>query len=409
MDVRHAVVETARWVRYGCHYIRNEAVALARSAGRVRHPGAEREQLIQSAKAAGAALLAWVLAAYVLHSPVALMAPWVALVLVQSTVYRSVLKGVQQLVAIAIGAVLALALEVAVGNTLIALAIALPVMLLLAQWRHFGAEGIYGATTALFVLAYGPQSWGGVLDRMVEAALGAAVGVAVNAFVHPPVLLRRGRTWVRSIGGDLHELLTEMARGLSGDVGYDRARAWHARVDGLDRSLEYLRSTLSWARESLALNPARTRYLPTQPERSYQTVAAIFERLVDHVSDVTRTLVDDADETRAVATGDVEERISADTLRSYGVFLREVAGGVLAFVGRVTAEASQDDSTARLDETTKWAEAAFDRFRVQVRRSGIQERSAALGALLFAGHRLLSDMGEMRASAADEEVSRPGS
>ncbi|MBO0830279.1 MAG: hypothetical protein J2P24_21100 [Streptosporangiales bacterium] len=153
-----ATQHALRQVRYGLRSARSEVAALVRTASRVREQGPEREQLIQSGKSAGAALLAWVVAAYLLNSPVALMAPWVALVLVQATVYRSVLKGVQQLVAIAVGAVFALAVQLAVGNTLIALAISLPVMLLLGQWRHFGAEGIYGATTVLFVLAYGPRS-----------------------------------------------------------------------------------------------------------------------------------------------------------------------------------------------------------------------------------------------------------
>lgn len=404
MDIRYATARAARHARYGMYAAWREITAVAGSAALVRRPGRERGLLIQAGKSAGAALLAWVVAAYLLDSPVALMAPWVALVLVQSTVYRSVLYGVQQLVAIALGAVLALGVQVAVGNTLLSLVIALPVMLVLGQWRHFGSQGVYGATTVLFVLAYGPHSWGGVVDRLAMSGLGAVIGIAVNALVYPPVLLRRSRTWVQSIGSDLHGLLTDMATGLAGDFGYEDARTWHAQLDHLDRSLEGLRSSLSWGRESLTLNPARRRHVPTEPEWSHQQVASNFERMIDHLADITRTLVDDGHVTRAIVGEDEEERTDVTTLRPYGVFLREVAGGVDTYARRVTAELPQNDATARLDEKHHCAERAFDRFRERIRTSDGQERGAVLGSLLLAGHRVLVDLGEMRGSAASEEL-----
>src|SRR5688572_25065497 len=72
-----------------------------RSVGRAaraawRGPGRERDLLVQSLKAAAAALLAWLLAQVWLGDPMALMAPWVALVLVQATVYSSLVQGARQ-------------------------------------------------------------------------------------------------------------------------------------------------------------------------------------------------------------------------------------------------------------------------------------------------------------------------
>ncbi|MBC7267555.1 MAG: FUSC family protein, partial [Streptomyces sp.] len=54
-----------------------------------RGPGRERDLAVQSLKAAAAALLAWLVAREWLGDPMALMAPWVAVVLVQATVYSS--------------------------------------------------------------------------------------------------------------------------------------------------------------------------------------------------------------------------------------------------------------------------------------------------------------------------------
>lgn len=60
MDIRYTAQRAGRSVRYGFRAAVGEAGALAHTASRVRESGPEREQLIQSGKSAGAALLAWV-------------------------------------------------------------------------------------------------------------------------------------------------------------------------------------------------------------------------------------------------------------------------------------------------------------------------------------------------------------
>ncbi|MDF9869134.1 hypothetical protein OKW18_001272 [Streptomyces pratensis] len=134
-----------------------EFAAVRRSTGRaLRHSGPERATAVQALKAAGAAMAAWALAAFWIESPMALMAPWTALVLVDTTVYRSLRACVQQMVIISVGAVWAsAAMYLTRGSTLPAMAVSLPPLMLIAGYRRLGAQGVYGATTALFVIAYG--------------------------------------------------------------------------------------------------------------------------------------------------------------------------------------------------------------------------------------------------------------
>jgi uncharacterized membrane protein YgaE (UPF0421/DUF939 family) len=61
----------------------------------VTESGAERDTVVQSLKAAEAALLAWALTGWWWDAPMALLAPWTALFLVQNTVYRSLLSALQ--------------------------------------------------------------------------------------------------------------------------------------------------------------------------------------------------------------------------------------------------------------------------------------------------------------------------
>lgn len=198
------------------YVLRAEARGIADAAARAwRGPGRERDLVVQSLKAAGAATLAWAVSGWWLQDPVALMAPWVAVVLVQATVYRSLFKGLQQLVAIAVGTLLAAGAEALTGNTLASVALVLPVVMLLSNWPRLGDQGIYGPTTALFTLTSGPVSGLTVSHRLLQALLGAAIGIAVNALVFPPVHLRNVRENLSRLARGTEETLTGIAEGLA--------------------------------------------------------------------------------------------------------------------------------------------------------------------------------------------------
>jgi uncharacterized membrane protein YgaE (UPF0421/DUF939 family) len=81
----------------------------------------------------------------------AFVAPWVAVVLVESTVYRSLAHGLQQVAAIAAGTVVATGVALVLNNTMVTMVVVLPAVLLLVQWQRLGSQGIYAATGALFV------------------------------------------------------------------------------------------------------------------------------------------------------------------------------------------------------------------------------------------------------------------
>ncbi|MGD9485449.1 FUSC family protein [Streptomyces sp. TRM70308] len=307
--------------------VRREALAVGRAAKHVvTRPGRERDVAVQSLKAALAAWVAWVVADRWLHAPLSFVAPWVAVVLVRSTVYQSLTHSVQQVAAITVGTVLATAGGMALGSPTLALAAVLPVVLLLGNWPKLGDQGTYGATAALFTIAFGEPSLDTGTARVLESLLGAAVGVAVNMLIRPPVYLRSARDAVDSLLAETTRTLTSLADGLTRSWGQQDAREWDDRVRGLFPLISHLRSSVQWGQESAWLNPDRRRLAELRRLRGpYTHLAAVLEQLADYLADVTRTLVEASDE--SVAEPQPEPAVTS----GYARFLRHVAAAVSAW------------------------------------------------------------------------------
>lgn len=277
--------------------------------------GPERDLAVQSLKAAGAAVLAWAVVGWWWQAPMALMAPWTAVVLVQSTVYRSLRAGVQQLVLIGIGTLLAAGAASLTGNSMAAMALALPPAVLLGNYSRFGDQGIYAPTTAIFVLAYSSFSTTAIAHRLFEALVGAVIGIAVNALVLPPVHLRDVRDNLDRLGRDSAELLRTMADDV--ESGYDRTSAerWYESARRLSRAAQGLAGARRWTRESYRFNPGhRLRRCATPPPDNWDSY---WSGIAGRLESLTGTLVDTAgDWRRLAAPPDVALGLMTEVLRA---------------------------------------------------------------------------------------------
>ncbi|MFJ4918746.1 aromatic acid exporter family protein [Streptomyces sp. NPDC088725] len=254
------------------------------------YSGTERAAMVQALKAAVAAIAAWALAGWWLDAPMALMAPWTALALVDVTVYRSLRSALQQLAVIVVGTLwAAAALGLAGGNTLGAMIVALPPLALLGNYRGLGSQGVYGATSALFLIVYSSNSPSQIGHRLLETAIGAIIGITVNALVLPPVRLRTVREQLRLLPVESAALLREVAEGLRGDWSASDAVDWHEQAG----QLAVIRGALEQERgrnaESSRLNPVRrlrrgdAHQPPPEADVRWGLVA-------DHLRAITRTL-----------------------------------------------------------------------------------------------------------------------
>jgi hypothetical protein len=343
---------------------------------------------VQSLKAAGAALIAWAVAGVWMDDPMALMAPWVALVLVQATVYSSVRQAGQQFAAICVGALVASAAQAITDDNTGALVLSLPVLMLAANWSRFGPQGIYTATTAVFVLASGTAvSAAAVGHRVGQAALGAVIGVAVNALVLPPVHLRDVRENLAALAREAGDLLHTVADDLR-ETRWDAQSAadWSRQAAWLQRRLDALYSARSWSRESLRLTSGPLRRLHrgprvVPPEDEDQR----WSRVTGNLTALTRTLAVAADEHRTPVPPEGTD------LDLYARLLRLIGDACRAEAGRLVGERDGTDPEAATEETM---EELHRRLQESLREHAGQgaARTAVLGTLLLQAENLWAEI-----------------
>jgi aromatic acid exporter family member 1 len=349
-------------------------------------PGRERDLAAQAAKAALAAWVAWAVAGWWLAAPMAFVAPWVAVVLVESTVYRSVAHGLQQLAAIAVGTAVATAVALMLDSTMAAMALVLPAVLLMGQWRRLGSQGVYAATGALFVLTSGQVTVAASAARIAEAVFGAVVGVVVNALIRPPVYLRDSRSALEDAACEAQEILDAVADGLAtGQWDGHPAGDWHERALHLGRLVDQARSAIGWSHESMRVNPrGRRRRTLATPGKAYADALAVLDYVAVHTSGVTRTVWETADGGRAA-------RPPAGITRAYADFLRQTARAIRLYNQTRFAPGGRDASAAEeLREAVGELHRALDAFRRRLPGAVSDDPDALVtyGTLLAQAHRL---------------------
>ncbi|WP_100447911.1 FUSC family protein [Glycomyces xiaoerkulensis] len=220
-----------------------------------RSDGSARRTLAQTLKATGAAILAWWIAAEALELTMPYVAPLVAMIMVRDTVYWSILSGLQQVAAVAIGLTFAYGALALTESTTAALALALPLTLLIGRSYRLDDQGIYAPFAALFLLTLNQPEQEYLRWRLLETVLGAGIGTLVNLSVLPPVHIGKGKSHRRHVAASTAGILRDLAAGLREGFGREWALEWVTRASELDDRISNLRATLREGRRSLWLNP----------------------------------------------------------------------------------------------------------------------------------------------------------
>ncbi|WP_431802876.1 FUSC family protein [Microbacterium sp. bgisy203] len=284
---------------------------------------ARRTPLLQVVKSVVATIAAWLVAGALIPGPPPVFAAIAALLTVQPSVGESFGRGVERTVGVITGVLVASAIGLLLGNGFWAIALAVAAALLLA-WGLRAAPGTANqvAISAMLVLALGSATPGYAVDRVLETAIGALIGLIVNVVIVPPLSLAPAQQKVGAVNDATARSLEALADALVAPQSaaqlqtlLDDARLLRGSVADAERAL-------TDARSSLALNPrGRTRAREVDAlESDVQRLFAIVTQTIG----MTRAFVDDYDDT---ISADREIGSIAEQLHRAGHDLRLTSPG----------------------------------------------------------------------------------
>jgi len=200
---------------------------------------------VRTAKTTLAAVLSYVVAQRLGTSPDGILAPLTALLVVQLTLYETVAHGWERVASVTSGVLLAVGVASLVGLTWWSLGAVVAVSLLVGRLLRLGPHLPEVAISAMLVLAVGGAGTAAAAaGRVSETLIGAAVGLAVNAVVAPPLYAQPAGEALGRLADSLAGLLRGLAAALrtgwsreAADHWLERARALGGQVAAADRAL----------------------------------------------------------------------------------------------------------------------------------------------------------------------------
>jgi uncharacterized membrane protein YgaE (UPF0421/DUF939 family) len=244
---------------------------------------------LQAAKTAVAAGISWFIAANVMGNRIPVFAPLAALLTVQVTVWDSVARGLQRVLGVVVGVLVAYGFARLAGINAWSIALVIFVSLLAGRALRLGQQGsIQVPVSALLVLVLGATTGGYALDRVLDTVVGAATGILVNLVIVPPTQLKSARREVSAFAGALATLLRGVAQSIvlpGADMAAHLQQARRLSDDTKAASLAVERSEAA-----TRLNPAGRRDRPAvQILQSAVKTLTLVERAA---RGITRALAD---------------------------------------------------------------------------------------------------------------------
>ncbi|MFE1086075.1 aromatic acid exporter family protein [Streptomyces albidoflavus] len=356
-----------------------------------RPESSARRSLLLVLKSALAATLSWLVSYELMNATSPAFAPFSAVLMVQVTVYQSVVQSLRYVGAVAAGVAVQAVLGLSAGPDLVTFALVALVALVISRWRVLGAQGSQVATAAFFAFA----TYTGVSDNIDQVKqlgqivllvlIGSAVGVGVNVLIAPPLRYRSAEWGIRALAQEIHDLLDAMAPELGeGTPDADTTQGWRNRADRTDTLISQSREGLRTARESLRLNPrpwARRRRRTITFEAYDRTMEALV-RMISQVAAITRSLdqqhQDEEQEQDQEREREQEREEESSPDRDYAPFLRAYATFLSSVVDFTEVLATLDEDHLR-DQAGRLGEAAdsLERCRGEVVRT-TEERGLSL-------------------------------
>ena len=307
-------------------------------------------RLLLAAKTALAVGIAWFVAPFVpgVADDYPYYAPLGALISMTPTLMGSVRVGLQTLVGLAVGIVLAGAVIVFAAPNIFTISLVVGLGVLVSGFRWLRESGGYAPVAALFVLIVGggdAESYS--VGYLVQMAVGIAVGLVVNLAIFPPLRVNAAISGLHDFRDLLATHLDEMADALV-DSWPPANEEWAERSDTLRTTADAVRDAIRDAEETGKGNP-RARLHRRDLGSDYSDLYDL-ESITFHIRDTTDVIAAAIWERSfsAELPADLRPPLS-DALRAIGDVLRARNEGDDVEAAIHTADAALEEALERLD------------------------------------------------------------
>ncbi|WP_161498716.1 FUSC family protein [Microterricola pindariensis] len=311
-------------------------------------------RLLLAAKTALAVGLAWLIAPLVpgVADEYPYYAPLGALVSMTPTLMGSVRTGLQTVVGLGLGILLAGAVLVLWEPNVLTISLAVGIGMLIAGSRWLTVGGEYVPTAALFVLIIGGANADNYsIGYLVQMAVGIVVGLGVNLLIFPPLTVTAAVLRLNEFRELLARHLQEMSTALQ-EEWPPQNEEWATRDELLRTTSDAVRTALQEAEESRKANP-RAQLQKRDLGLDYAQLQTL-ETITFHVRDMTDVLAASIWERGFAA------ELPDDLRAPVGEVLKAVAGALLARNGAdsdpETVAVADDALTALLDRLDERSE-----------------------------------------------------
>jgi len=316
--------------------------------------------VLQAAKTAVAAGLSWFVAADLIGNNLPVFAPLAAVLTVQVTVWDSVSRGVQRVLGVIVGVLVAFGFARLVGVHIWSVALVVFLSWIAGQLLRLGTQGaVQVPVTALLVLVLGTTTNEYAWDRVVDTFIGAGIGVAISLVALPRTHLADAQAEVRSLATHLATLLREFAAGLRSPDGGSSTRLAKARRMSADaeRTAAIIQSSVAATR----WNPTGYRDRPAAEELEADLKA------LNTVERATRGIA------RVLADAPADFCLPPRTAGVLGDLLDQVAQDLDEWASRVTPDLRRPPAPTRPDIA-----ASFHEVVLAARSGDLKPETAAI-------------------------------
>ena len=247
------------------------------------------DQLHPAIRAVIAAVLAWEIGLTFGPPQAAYFAVFTALAANYATVARSVTQTLYYGASILASILLVFAVDEITNSTVAGLALAIGVAIIIGAAPIFGRSGGTIAFWSLLLIVMGGHPPSAYLSqRLPEAMMGLALGVAINLLLFPRLRFGPVRSGVQTLREDLADVLDVTAHELEKDWP-PRDPDWTDRDDRLERRAATLQEAAADTVASMRWNP-RSRLRRAASVRQHLTRTESLERITLAVAGIVRTL-----------------------------------------------------------------------------------------------------------------------